>query len=222
MDPVWHEVVGVVADVRAWGLDREIRPQFYLPIDQMPPSAWDWVGRTMDLVIRTRGNAIPLRELQNTVASVAPGTPVYQVSSMQQTISGTLERSHFDTLLLTIFAVTALLLSSIGIYGVLSYTVAQRTRDFGIRVALGASSTEILRNVLGYGLRLTTFGLVAGLAAALVGTRALSSLLYGVHPTDAITFAAVSAVLAGVAALASYIPARRATRVDPMVALRHE
>ena len=222
MDPVWHEVVGVVADVRAWGLDRQIAPEFYLPVAQMPASAWDWIGRTMDLVIRTEGGAIPVRELQTVVASVAPGTPIYHVSSMQNTISSSLERSRFDTMLLTIFAVTALLLSSIGIYGVLSYTVAQRTRDIGIRMTLGATRTQVMRNVLSYGARLTGLGLLAGLGAALVGTRVVASLLYSVRPTDAITFTAVSAVLAGVALLASYIPARRAMRVDPMVALRHE
>ena len=222
MDPVWHEVVGVVADVRAWGLDRQVAPEFYLPVAQMPASAWDWIGRTMDLVIRTEGGAIPVHELQTTVASIAPGIPIYHVSSMQNNISSSLERSRFDMMLLAIFAATALLLSSIGIYGVLSYTVAQRTRDIGIRMTLGATRTQVMRNVLGYGARLTGLGLLAGLGAALVGTRVLASLLYSVRSTDAITFAAVSAVLAGVALLASYIPARRATRVDPMVALRHE
>jgi len=222
MDPVWHEVVGVVADVRAWGLDHQVAPEFYLPMAQMPASSWDWIGRTMDLVARTEGSAIPVHELQTVVASVAPGTPIYHVSSMQNNISSSLERSHFDTMLLTIFAATALLLSSIGIYGVLSYTVAQRTRDIGIRMTLGASRAQVMRNFLVYGARLTGLGLLAGLSMALAGSRVLSSMLYGAHPTDAITFAAVSAVLAAVALLASYIPARRATRVDPMVALRHE
>ncbi len=222
MDPMWHEVVGVVADVRAWGLDRQIEPQFYLPMAQMPPSAWDWVGRTMDLVVRTQGSAIPVRELQTTVASVAPGIPIYQVSSMQQKISGTLERSHFDTFLLAIFAATALLLSSAGIYGVLSYTVAQRTRDIGIRMTLGATRTQVMREILGYGLRLTCLGLLIGLGGAMAGTRVLSSLLYGVGSTDAITFSAVSVLLAAVALLACYVPARRATLVDPMIALRYE
>jgi len=221
VDPVWHEVVGVVADVRAWGLDRQVQPEFYIPLAQMPASAWDWIGRTMDLVVRTRSSAVPIHELQNTVASVA-AVPIYQLSTMQQKISSTLERSHFDTFLLAIFASTALLLSSIGIYGVLSYMVAQRTRDIGIRMAVGASQAQIVWDVLGFGLRLAGIGLAVGLAAALAATRLLSSLLYGVRPTDAVTFAAVSFILLVVALIASYLPARRATRVDPVVALRYE
>jgi putative ABC transport system permease protein len=221
-DPVWHEVVGVVGDVRAWGLDQQVRPEFYVPIAQMPPSAWDWIGRTMDLVMRTQLGAVPAHELQATVASVAPGVPIYQLSTMQQKIAGTLQRSHFDTFLLSIFAAAALLLSSVGIYGVMSYVVARRTRDIGIRMALGATQSQILKDVLIYGMRLTFAGLALGLAGALAGMRLLSSLLYGVNSTDAITFLVASVVLSTVALLASLVPANRATRVDPIVALRYE
>ena len=222
MDPVWHQVVGVVGDVRAQGLDRQVQPEFYIPMAQMPPSAWDWIGRTMDLVVRTRGGAFPANDLRTTVASIAPGVPIYGLSTMQQKIAGTLAESHFDTFLLAIFAAIALLLSSVGIYGVLSYVVAQSTRDIGIRMALGATPALVMRGVISYGLRLTAVGLALGLAGALGGTRVLSSFLYGIRPTDPITLAAASLILAAVALTASYLPARRATRVDPMVALRYE
>ncbi len=222
MDPVWHEVVGVVADIRAQGLDRQAQPAFYIPLAQMPPASWDWIGRTMDLVVRTRGGAVPIRELQSTVASVAPEVPIYRLSSMKQKISSTLERSHFDTFLLATFAATALLLSSVGIYGVLSYMVAQRTRDIGIRMALGASPGRIVWDVLSFGVRLAGIGLAIGVVGALACTRLLRSLLYEVRPTDATTFIAVSLLLLLVALIASYLPARRATRVDPIIALRYD
>ena len=222
MDPVWHEVVGVIADVHSWGLDRQIQPEFFLPIAQMPPGAWDWIGRTMDIVVRTRNRALPARDLQAAVAAVTPGVPVYELSTMEHKVAGTLQRSQFDTFLLSIFAATALLLSSVGIYGLLSYMVAQRTRDIGIRMTLGATQGQILLQVLGYGARLTAIGLAVGLAGALAATRVLSSMLFGVGSTDAITFAGVSLLVAGVAFVATFIPARRAMQVDPMVALRYE
>jgi putative ABC transport system permease protein len=222
MDPVWHEVIGVVGDVRAQGLDHIVQPQFYLPLAQIPSSAWDWIGRTMDLVVRTRTATFPANELRMTVASIAPSVPVYQLSTMQHNIAGTLEQSHFDTFLLSVFAGIALLLSSVGIYGVLAYVVSQRTRDIGIRLALGATQAQIARDVLGYGLRLTALGMVLGIGLALAGTRLISSLLYGVRSTDPITFVLASFILACVALVASYAPARRAMRVDPIVALRYE
>lgn len=222
LDPVWHEVVGVVGDVRAWGLDRQVRPEFYMPLAQMPPAAWDWIGRTMDVVVRTRSATIPVNELRSVVSDVAPGVPIYGVSTMQQKVSSQLEQSHFDTFLLAIFAATALLLSAVGIYGVLSYTVVQRTRDIGIRMALGATHGDIARDVLGQGLLLTGTGWMIGIAGAFLVARVIQSLLYGVRPTDVATFLMVTLVVAAVAFIASYLPARRATRVDPMVALRYE
>ena len=221
-DPVWHEVVGVVGDVRARGLDRQIEPEFYLPMAQMPPAAWGWIGRTMDLMVRTRDGRFPSGELRTSVSSIAPGVPIYQLSSMRQKISGTLEESHFDTFLLAVFAAIALLLSSVGIYGVLSYVVAQRTRQIGIRMALGATQAQVLRDVLWYGIRLTSVGLALGFVGAVAATRVLASLLYSVKPLDPLTFIAVPILLTLVALVACYLPARRAAKVDPMVALRHE
>jgi predicted permease len=221
-DPAWHEVVGVAADVRAEGLNKDVLPQFYLPVAQIPSDAWDWISRTMDLVVRTKAEAVPMSELQAAVASVAPGVPLYQASTMRQKIAGTIAKSHFETFLLTIFAAAALLLSSVGIYGVLSFMVAERTREIGVRIALGATHARVVREVMGHGFRLAVLGLAMGLAGALAGTRLLSSLLFGVHPTDALTFAAVSLLLVAVALAASYLPARRAAHVDPMIALRHE
>ena len=187
-----------------------------------PGSSWDWIGRTMDLTVRTQSGPIFAKALQATVDSVAPDVPIYQLSTIQQKIAGTLERTHFDTFLLTLFASTALLLSSVGIYGVMSFTVAQRTRDIGIRMALGATREQILRDVLTQGMRLTAAGLVFGLAGALMGTQLLASLLYGIQSSDAVTFTVASSALCAVALLACYVPARRATRVDPMIALRYE
>jgi len=221
-DPVWHQVIGVVADVRAFGLDREAQPEFYLPLAQIPQDAWDWIGRTMDLTVRTQSATSPDHELQAVVAEAAPGVPIYQLSTMQQKIGGTLERSHFDTFLLSIFAAAALLLSSVGIYGVLSYMVAQRTREIGIRMALGATQRKVVTDVLWHGVKLTAAGLAIGIAGALASVRLLSSMLYGIRSTDGVTFGITCLVLTGAALLASYLPALRATRVDPMVALRDE
>jgi len=222
MDPVWHEVIGLVGDVRAQGLDRQVRAEFYLPWSQMPTSGWDWIGRTMDLVVRTQGPTFPANDLRRAVASIAPGVPIYQLSTMQHRIASTLEESHFATFLLALFACIALLLSAVGIYGVLSQVFAQRTRDIGLRMALGATRAQIARHVLGCGLRLIAAGIAVGLAAASAGMRLLSSLLHGVRSTDAVTFAVASCVFAAVALTAIYVPARRAMQVDPMVALHYE
>jgi predicted permease len=221
LDPVWHEVVGLVGDVRIRGLDQDVQPEFYLPLSQMPPSAWDWMGRTMDLVVRTHG-LLPTEELRTTVASIAPGVPIYQLSTMRQKVAEGLQESHFDVFLLSLFAGTALLLSSVGIYGVLSHVFGQRIRDIGLRMALGATRANIASEVLGLGLRLIVIGIAFGVAGAWACAHLLSSLLYGVRSTDPIAFVTATVMLASVALLASCIPARRAMAVDPMVALRYE
>ncbi len=144
------------------------------------------------------------------------------VQPMTKLVAESVARRRFNALLTGLFAVVALLLASVGIFGVLNYTVAQRTQEIGLRVALGAQTRDVLRLVLGQGVRLILLGLALGLAASFALTRVLAGMLYGVTPTDPLTFATVSLLLAGVALLACYIPARRATKVDPLVALRYE
>jgi putative ABC transport system permease protein len=156
------------------------------------------------------------------VAGPTEDQPIFGVQTMEQIISGSLAERRFTMVLLIIFASTALVLAAVGIYGVMSYAVSRRTHELGVRLALGASRSEILRLVVGEGMVLAAIGNVVGLAAALALTRLLASLLYGVRPTDPETLAAVSLLLGGIALLACYIPARRATKVDPLVALRYE
>jgi len=156
------------------------------------------------------------------VNDLDPALPVANVRTMDEVMSATQSRPRFLTILLTLFSAVALVLAVVGIYGVISYSVAQRTREFGLRMALGAQRAEVLSLVLKRGMLLGLIGVIVGLAGALSLTRFLSGLLFGVTPTDPITFGAVSLLLAAIAFLASYIPARRATKVDPMEALRHE
>jgi ABC-type antimicrobial peptide transport system permease subunit len=177
----------------------------------------------MTLVIRTR--VLPssvTHAAESAVRSVDSGQPVFGVKTMESVIDDSLSSQRLYLWLLTIFAGMALILASAGIYGVMSYLVTQRTREFGVRMALGANAGEILRTVMRQAVKLVAIGAGVGLAAAFLLTRLLTRFLYGVNPVDPATFAAVLALLATVALLASYLPARRATKVDPMVALRYE
>jgi putative ABC transport system permease protein len=151
-----------------------------------------------------------------------PEQPIAAIATMDELLSGSLSRSRFTMLVLGVFAALALVLASVGIYGVIAYSVTQRTQEFGIRIALGASRRDVLRLVLGQGTRLTLLGIGLGIVAALVVTRLMATLLYGISATDPVTFTAVALLLALVALAACYIPAQRATRVDPIVALRYE
>jgi putative ABC transport system permease protein len=214
--PMWREIIGVVGDVKYGGLSENPGDEFYIPIDQTPLS---W----MTLVIRTSGNPSALASsLRNTVWSVDKDVPVSNLKTMEERLGESVAQPRFRTILLGIFAGFALLLATIGIYGVVSYWVAQRYHDFGIRMALGAEARNVIGLVLWQSLKLLAVGAGIGLVGAVSLTRLMSSLLYGVKPGDPPTFFAVFAVLFGVALLASYIPARRATKVDPMVALRWE
>ncbi len=217
--PHWIEIVGVAADVNHFGLADGEMPAVYIPYAQ---SLQSW-KRWQDLVVRSpRGLAGVPRLIRAKVWTVDPAMPVDKVRSMAEVVATSLARQRFHGELLAVFAGLALLLSSVGIYGVMWNSVRQRTTEIGIRVALGAAPGRVVREILVEGARLTALGVGIGLALALVASRALTSLLFSVRPTDPPTYAAVALVLAAVALLACWIPARSASRVDPMVALRSE
>jgi predicted permease len=221
------QIVGVVGHVKHWGLDYDdkakIRDQIYFPVLQVPDKFLSEGVAGLTLVLRTGPE--PLSMVSAVRAQVAGPTqdqPIYGVRTMDQIISGSLAERRFTMLLLIVFAATALLLAALGIYGVMSYTVTRRTHELGIRTTLGASRGEIVGLVLRQGMKLAAVGMAAGLVAALALTRLMAGLLYGVRPADPATLGAVTLLLGGIAFLACYIPARRATAVDPVVALRCE
>jgi putative ABC transport system permease protein len=221
--PAAMEVVGVVGDVRHTGLDADPQPEAYVAFNQVPDGAR--VGRpgATSIVLRTAGDplkAVPF--LRQTVLEIDPEVPLDNVMTMEARLAASVAGPRFYALLLGLFAVLALVLAAVGIYGVLSYNVSQRSREIGVRMALGAEGRDILRLVLRQGLLLTLVGIVIGLAGALGTARFLKTLLFGITTTDPLTYVAMSALLVTVAALACWIPARRAIRVDPMTALRYE
>jgi putative ABC transport system permease protein len=215
--PRWREVVGVVGHVRNEGLEGESRVQYYVPYAQRPNSS------DLFLAVRTDGDPASLAAaVRGAIGSVDRDLPVYRVTTMERLVADSLAQRRFSMLLLGVFAALALALAVLGLYGVMSYTVAQRTHEIGIRMALGAQGRDVLRMVLGQGMVLVAVGVVLGLGGALALTRVMSSLLFGVSATDPTTYSVIAALLALVALAASYVPARRATKVDPMVALRYE
>ncbi len=221
------EIVGVVGHVKHWGLDSDasskIRYQLYMPYVQIPDQFMRSMGSGLTLLVRTSVDPLSIvPAVRSRVAEAGSDQPVYDVNTMLQIVTDSIADRRFSMLLLGVFASLALLLASVGIYGVISYTASQRTHEIGIRMALGAGRTDVLKLIVGQGLTLVLTGIGLGLAAAFGLTRLMAGMLYGVHPTDLVTFGVVSLLLAGVALLASYIPARRATKVDPMVALRYE
>jgi putative ABC transport system permease protein len=216
-DADWCQVVGVVKDVRQMDLAAEPKPQMYFTYEQAD------IFAPRHLVVSTEGNPLALAgAVRKTVWDVDRDQPVSNVNTMEGVLSESIARQRFSTLLLGVFAGVALVLAAVGIYGVMSYTMAQRTREIGIRMALGAQKWDVLKLAVGQGLKLVAVGVGLGLAGALALTRVMSSLLFGVSATDPATLATISLVLVAVALLASYIPARRASRVDPLIALRYE
>jgi len=215
-DKAPSEIVGVVGDVRHSGLDAEFKPEIYGNYLQT-------VRPVYTLVVRTQADpSAMVRTIRNQVQSIDKDQPVYSVKTMKELRSESLAELRFNTYMLTLFATVALLLAAVGIYGVISYATARRTHEIGIRMALGAQPLNVLKLVLGHGMILAGLGIIIGLAASFALTRVLTTLLYSVSPTDPLTFVLVSILLALVALFATYIPARRATRVDPTTALRHE
>ncbi len=212
----WREIIGIMGNVRQLGPDRAEAPEIYIPYLQEPAS-------DMDVVLRAAGDPLnSAADVKAAVRAVDASQPAYDVATMEQRLSESIAPQRFNTLLVGTFALLALGLGAIGIYGVLAYSVARRTHEIGIRMALGARRGNVIKLVVGEGFKLTLIGVGLGIAGALVLTRFLTSLLYDVKPTDPLTFVVVSLVLIAVALAASYIPARWAAKVDPMTTLRCE
>jgi putative ABC transport system permease protein len=213
---LWRTIVGVVADVKQHGLDQPASEEIYVPYTQMPVT---WMTLVVHATGRPASMVVPIRA---TLRELDPDVAPFWVNTYDDVLGKTIATRTFALWLVGGFAAVALLLGVIGIYGVISYSVSQRTKEIGIRMALGAQNTTILRGVLWEGLRFTLFGLVLGSAGALIATRSLQSLLYETKPTDVTTFTVIACVLTVSALLASFVPAQRASSVDPMVALRYE
>jgi predicted permease len=220
------EIVGIVGHIKQWGLDldgqRSIHAQAYMPFVQIPDK---FFSGPLSVQFMTRSQAPPASmagPIREAIRKMNSDSVMFQIQPMEEIVANSLAARRFSMFLLSIFAALALLLSSLGIYGVLSYLVGQRSREMGIRIALGAQRADVLRLMLGEGMKMALVGVGIGIVAALGLTRLLVKMLFGVSATDPLTFAGVAAILAGVALAACYIPARRAMRVDPIVALRYE
>jgi putative ABC transport system permease protein len=225
-EKVWREIVGVVGDVRQYEFESNPPPQLYASYLQQPRTQWAWqldFKLGMTLVVRTAGQPTRLAAaVRNAIQEVNKDAPVYNVKTLDDVFFSQVSQRRFNLVLLGIFAAVALILATVGIYGVISYSMAQRTHEIGVRMALGAARRDVLKLVVGQGMLPVLIGVGVGTAGAFALTRFLTSMLYGVRPTDPATFLAVGGLVTGVALLACYLPARRATKVDPMVALRYE
>jgi putative ABC transport system permease protein len=216
-DP-WMTVVGVVADIRQMGLDEDVQPMLYAPFQQERSD----LVRFVAFVVRTAAPAGVTEGIRAEIRRIAPDLPIQMTVTMDEAVAASLAAPRFRTLVLVMFATTALLIATCGIYGLMAYAVTQRRREIGVRMALGAQRGDVIRLVLGRALRIVATGLMVGLVGAVIMTRVLQRFLFGVTSTDPLVFTIVTLILAGVALLAAWLPARRAANVDPMVALRSE
>lgn len=213
-------VVGVVADVRAGGPSAPVNPTFYVPFAQLENIAWDWTRRTLFVVARTDGDPAALAQsLRRVLATIDPTIPLFDTQTMEARMSGTLDTARFNTMLLAILGAVGLLLAAVGIYGVISYFAAQRTSEIGIRMALGATKSDVLRLIVRQAATPVLWGVVLGTVGAIFAARVIATQLVNVQPTDPLTFAAVVAALMIVGLAAALIPARRAAAMDPTRAL---
>ncbi len=221
------EIVGIVGHVKHWGLDTDgdakhsIVAQVYMPLMQIPDRFWTGPPQSQ-VVARIRGSAAVFPTIRETVEKMNGENVLYGAKSLEEVVGDSMAARRFTMVLLSVFAALALLLSSIGIYGVISYVVSQRTNEIGIRIALGAQQRDVLRLMLGEGMKMALIGVAIGIAVALGLTHLMVNILFGVSATDPLTFLGVATLLVLVALTACWIPARRATRVDPLVALRYE
>jgi len=212
-------IIGVAEVVKNAGLDKPTGTEIFLPYAQEQGSG----NRAASVFLRSRGDPSSLANaVRSAVRSIDPMIPVTNVQTVEQVLASARSRPRFLTLLLVLFSSVALVIASVGIYGVISFSVARRSKEFALRMALGAQQKDVLGLVMKQGAALALFGIAAGVLGALALTHLMASLLFGVRPTDALTFISVSALLVVVALCASFIPAQRATQVDPMQALRHE
>jgi predicted permease len=221
-DPRWKTVIGVVGDVRSRGPMADAYPEFYVPAGQAPVDAWEWGARAMSIVARGRsGDATSLTASMRRVVRAMDATlPLYSITTMDDALAASMAEARFHTKLLGALGAIGLVLAALGIYSVIAYFVSVRTHEIGVRMALGASPRNVVGLMTWQGMRPVLAGVAIGGVGALAATRLLASSLQGVSATDPVTFAVVVALMVGVGVLASLVPARRATRVDPLVALR--
>ena len=220
-----REIVGIVGDVRGQGLNNNPDPIMYVPVAQVTDGVTALNNGIIPITWAIRTNVEPYsvsKEIQEALRTASGGLPVAHIRSMEQVRGESTSRTDFNVTLLVIFASLALLLAAIGIYGLMAYSVQQRTQEIGIRMALGASAQDVRKMVVRQGMALALAGVIIGVAAALGVTRLMASLLYGVTPKDPIAMTSVALLLIGVALAATYLPARRASQMDPVESLRYE